>query len=291
MRSEEEILNLVLSFARADSRVRAVCMNGSRANPAAPADCFRDFDIVFLVTDIAPFLEDKSWINGFGERMIMQTPEEPGGLFSPSLGGRYTFLMQFTDGNRIDLMLCPLTMLNDYVKEDSQIVALLDKDGLLPPLAAPSDETYRIKRPSARCFADCCNEFFWVSVYVAKGLWRRELPYALHHLDECVRPMLLNMLTWQAGVLTGFCKSAGKCGKYLNKYLPPPVYEAYLATYTDAAPGHVWAALFRCIYLFRQSAGEVAAALGFSYPEKDDAAVSAYLLHIKNLAPGAKEIF
>ena len=38
MRSEREMYDLILGFARADERVRGVILNGSRANPNAPRD-------------------------------------------------------------------------------------------------------------------------------------------------------------------------------------------------------------------------------------------------------------
>ena len=36
MRSEQEMFDLILSFAKEEERVRAVVLNGSRANPNAP---------------------------------------------------------------------------------------------------------------------------------------------------------------------------------------------------------------------------------------------------------------
>ena len=49
MRSEQEILDLIVNTARDDERIRAVIMNGSRVNPNAPRDVFQDFDVVYLV--------------------------------------------------------------------------------------------------------------------------------------------------------------------------------------------------------------------------------------------------
>ena len=76
MRSEAEMLDLILNTARHDERVRAVIMNGSRVNPNAPKDFFQDYDVVYLVTEKEFFLADPSWINVFGERMILQLPDE-----------------------------------------------------------------------------------------------------------------------------------------------------------------------------------------------------------------------
>jgi hypothetical protein len=49
LRSEQQILDLVLKVAKEDSRVRAVGMNGSRTNPKGPKDPFRDYDIAILL--------------------------------------------------------------------------------------------------------------------------------------------------------------------------------------------------------------------------------------------------
>jgi len=82
-------------------------MNGSRANPNAPHDPFQDFDIVYIVTYVAPFRKNATWIERFGELMILQMPEDMQDP-PPREDGGFTYLMQFTDGNRIDLGLCPL---------------------------------------------------------------------------------------------------------------------------------------------------------------------------------------
>lgn len=107
MRSEQEMMQMILDYAKNDDRVRAVGMNGSRTNPNAPKDRFKDYDIVFLVTDMNSFIGDNDWVDCFGSRIIMQTPEDMK-LLPPELDGNYSYLMLFSDGNRIDLTLCPV---------------------------------------------------------------------------------------------------------------------------------------------------------------------------------------
>ena len=46
MRSEEETYGLIMDIAKADERILAVYMNGSRTNPNVPKDLFQDYDIV-----------------------------------------------------------------------------------------------------------------------------------------------------------------------------------------------------------------------------------------------------
>ncbi len=40
MRSQSEMMDLILGVAKKDERIRAVYLNGSRANPNAPKDIF-----------------------------------------------------------------------------------------------------------------------------------------------------------------------------------------------------------------------------------------------------------
>jgi aminoglycoside 6-adenylyltransferase len=290
MRSEQQMLDLILTVARNDERVRAVTLEGSRANPKAPKDIFEDYDIGFLVAEMDGYLRDPRWVDVFGERIIMQMPQAMS-LVPPESGRRFPYLMLFTDGNRIDLTLVPLDEKEQFIAENNMRVVLLDKDGILPPLPAPTDEDYRVRKPTPAQFADCCNEFWWVSTYVAKGLWRREMVYAQEHLNAYMRPMLMYMLEWQVGFATGFTVSIGKCGKYLERYLPPDRWRMLLATYADGTYDGVWNALFAMGDLFRLTAQEVAAHLQTAYPLEEDRRVVRYLEQVRRLPRDAASIF
>jgi aminoglycoside 6-adenylyltransferase len=288
MRSEQDMLDLILNTARGDDRIRAVIMNGSRTNPNAPRDIFQDFDILYLVTDMAPFVDDRTWIGRFGELMIVQMPEamqEP----PPANDGSFAYLMQFADGNRIDLTLFPIDKL-DSLEHESLSVLLLDKDGLIQGLPPPSDSDYRPRPPTAQIFADCCNEFWWVCLGVAKGLWREELPYAKYIFERFVREQLMNMLTWYVGTKTQFSRGPGKFGKYLRQSIEPELWELFEHTYADASYDASWDALLAMCNLFRITATYVADQSGFEYPYGDDARVSAHLRHVRSLPADAKEL-
>jgi len=289
MRSEREILELIVDTAKKDERIRAVIMNGSRANPNAPRDPFQDFDIVYVVTDVAPFKYNYEWIKRFGEIMIMQMPEDMQDP-PPSNDGSFTYLMQFTDGNRIDLGIYPLAKLDELGK-DSLSLLLLDKDGIIEPFAPADENDYLPKPPTAKAFSDCCNEFWWVSPYVAKGLWRGERIYAKYFLDHFVRDQLMKMITWYVGVRTQFSRNPGKFGKYLELYLEPELWDLLQQTYSDARYEHTWEALFTTGHLFKRVALQVAEHFGFDYPHGDDARVTAHLRHVRFLPKSAKEIY
>jgi aminoglycoside 6-adenylyltransferase len=288
MRSEQAMLELIVNTARSDDRIRAVVMNGSRANPHARRDIFQDFDIVYLVTDLASFRDDDTWIDRFGEMMILQMPEA---MRDPPMNdGRFTYLMQFTDGNRIDLTLLPVAKLHEF-KRDSLSLLLLDKDGIVEPFPAPSESDYLPRPPTSKAFSDCCNEFWWVCAYVAKGLWRKEIIYAKDMLDQIVREQLMKMLTWHVGVKTQFLRGLGSHRKYLKQYLEPELWAMLEKTYSDASYEKTWDALQMTCDLFRVSANQVADHFGFDYPRNDDEKVSAHLKHVRSLPKNAKEIY
>ena len=219
--------------------------------------------------------------------MILQLPDD---MSDPPPEGKdsYGYLMQFADGNRIDLSLFPVNKL-DQLEEDSLTLTLLDKDGILPLFDLPNDSDYLPKPPTTKSFFDCTNEFWWVSPYVAKGLWRHEIIYAKHMLLY-VREQLMKMLDWYVGMRTGFQESPGKMGKYLQKYLEPELWDLLVKTYSDADYDATWDALFTMGDLFRRIVIPVAEHFGFDYPLGDDERVSAHLRHIRDLPRDAKEI-
>lgn len=290
MRSEKEIMNLILRTAQDDNRVRAVIMNGSRVSPTTKKDIFQDFDVVYVVKNIASFTSDHSWVDKFGDRLMMQMPED--NIIPPSRNdGSFVYLMLFTDGNRIDLRLVPIETKDKLIGRDSLSILLLDKDGIIEPFPPANDADYKIKPPSAKQFNDCCNEFWWVSTNIAKGLWRKELSYAKFMFEQPTRDALILMLNWHIGIKTGFTVSLGKLGKYFKHYLESDVWDEFVATYPDADYDNIWRSLFTMCNLFRRIAVGVAAHFNFKYPYGDDKRISSYLEQVKLLSPNAKEIF
>lgn len=275
MRSETEMMNLILSVARQDERIRVVAMNGSRVNASAPVDSFQDFDIVFLVREIDSFLKNDQWLDVFGPRMIMQKPEAMH-LFPPSLGGWFTYLMLFQDENRIDLMLIPVEDLDRYLKNDTLTRILLDKDNLVPQIPPPDDKMWHVAQPSEAFFQDSCNEFWWLVPYVVKGVCRREFLYAADHL-QLLRNEVFRMLSWQVGFETDFAVSVGKNGKYLEKYIPSAVWNNFISTYQAASYDSQTKALKTLMRLFDQTAKEVARFLKISYPQSAADQIAAYV--------------
>lgn len=261
MRTENEMYNLIFEVAKNDVRIKAVYMNGSRTNENVPKDIFQDYDIVYVVEDTGSFIEDKDWIGIFGEILYMQYPDENPNYPSDKKNS-YGYLMQFADGIRIDLTIQSVNYALQHIKEDKLCKILLDKENILPEIEAATDCQYWVKKPTKEQCLAACNEFWWCTNNIAKGLWRGEIPYVQDMTNYVVRPQLIRMLDWKAGILTGWTVSTGKSSKYLYKWLSEEEWQMLLSTYFDGNVDNAWKSVFGMCELFENVAQFVGEKLG-----------------------------
>jgi len=278
LRTEKEVINLILNVAKDDERIRAVLLVGSRANPEVPKDIYQDYDITYFVEDITPFYNNPTWVEErFGKPLIMQMPEA---MRYPIGDGSFNYMMIFPDGVRIDLTF----EFKKYIDDGEPAVILLDKDngrGFLPPKLVPNDKYWHIKPPSSLFFYSCCNNFWWCLNNVAKGIARDELPYVMNMLNNVVRLELHDMINWYIGTLHEFNLSTGKDGKYFKKYLPPELYAQYTATYSGSNYTDIWAAVDTMCNLFHTLALTVAEYFGYTYRQEEEDGIRKYLRMVK----------
>lgn len=275
MRTEKEMLDLILNIAKQDKNIKAVCMNGSRVNEKIKPDIHQDFDIVYIVENLEDIIADLEWINQFGNRIITQFPEAQD-LYPSELEERYPILMLFDDYNRIDLTLLSKNKLSEYLVEDKLIKILLDKDNLLPKNNSVSEASYWISKPYQKLFDECINEFYWVSTYVMKGIWRNELLYSIDHLNIC-RRMLLLMLAWDKGYKFDFQVNFGKSFKYLPNYLGSNKNSELTSTYPHLNTNEIEEALYKMTEIFDYAAVMVSKKCKLNYDTENYAEVKKYI--------------
>jgi len=280
MRQEEQVLAQLLDFANEYDSIRAVLLNGSRVNPNVERDLFNDYDVIYAVTDPDAFARDLTWMDAFGERIVMQHNVIDWG------GEGHIFLMLFQDGVRIDLSFRRIDQVHATFT-DSLTVVLLDKDRQLPQLPPPSDASYVTGRPGEALFQACLNEFWWCAPSVAKGLWRNELPLAKFMLDQVLRDCLINLLSWHAAMHHGWSLNVGKAGRWLERYVPEALWQAYLRTYSGSSYADNWTALTEACQLTSHLGRELALHLGYAYPAHDDDHVRQYIQRVYELPRGA----
>lgn len=290
MRTEQEMYSLILKVAEKDERIRAVFMNGSRTNSNAIKDIFQDYDIVYVVKETKPFREQKDWIDQFGERLYMQYPDENSN-YENDVDNSYGWLIQFADGNRLDLHVCTLSYSLQEIEKDKLCKILLDKDKCLPNMPEATDEDYWVKKPTENNFVDTCNEFWWCLNNVAKGLWREEIPYVMDMINYCIRPQLIRLMEWKIGFDTNFAVSTGKSGKYMYKWLGNETWNTFLKTYPVGKVKDIWEAIFIMCSLFNDIAKEVSNKMNITYNEIEANNSLKFLKDVSVLPKDAKKIY
>lgn len=256
MRTDPEMLNLILHTAKT-LQVEAVAMSGSQANPKAPKDEFQDYDVVYVVDDLDTLTSNLAWLDQFGTRIIEQ---------HNILGNRRLYLMLFEDGNRIDLTLCPKVHIKEWVESEADFTVLEDTKGLFAPYS-PNPQRYWTSPASEIDFEKACNEFWWVSAYVVKGICRKQLIYSTDHLYGICQQELLKILAWQIASDRGTV-DIGKNYKYLFKYLTDEKEKKFSDLLDFSSLEKMPQTLLATMKLFHQEAQNLAQKMGFDYDKE-----------------------
>ena len=255
-RSEAQMLRLILQTAKS-LKVEAVAMSGSRTDAKAPKDEFQDYDVVYIVDDFDNLTSDLSWLNQFGKRTIEQ---------EVSLGNRCLYLMLFEDGNRIDLSLCPKEYIQEWVDSEAGFTILEDTENLFEAYF-PNLERHWITPATETDFKNSCNEFWWVSAYVVKGICRHQVIYATDHLYGICQQELLKVLAWQVASDKGTV-DVGKNYKYLFNYLPTEKEKEFSNLLDFSSLDKITQSLFATMALFHQEAQFLANKMDFNYDKE-----------------------
>ena len=256
MRAETEMLDLILQTAKT-LQVKAVAMSGSRTNQNAPKDEFQDYDVVYVVDDFDNLMSDLSWLDYFGKRIIEQ---------EVVLDHRRLYLMLFEDGNRIDLTLCPKEHIKEWVDSEAGFTVLEDPEHLFEPYSQ-NLERYWTSPATETNFVESCNEFWWVSAYVVKGICRKQVIHATDHLYGICQQELLKVLAWQVASDRGRV-DVGKNYKYLFNYLPAEKEMEFSNLLDFSSIDKITQSLFATMQLLHREAQSLAQKMGFDYDMK-----------------------
>ena len=256
MRTEAEMLDVILKTAET-LQVEAVAMSGSRTNQKTSKDEFQDYDVVYVVENLDELITDLSWLDQFGKRIIEQ---------EVGLGQRRLYLMLFEDGNRIDLTLCPKDYIQEWIDSEAGFTVLENPEHLFEPYSQ-NIERYWTSPATETNFVKSCNEFWWVSAYVVKGICRKQVIYATDHLYGICQQELLKILAWQVASDRGKV-DIGKNYKYLFQYLPAEKEKEFSNLLDFSSIEKLSQSLLATMQLFHREAQRLAQKLGFDYDKE-----------------------
>lgn len=285
MRTEREIIDSVLDFARRDDGVRAVI----RTDLLPVREYLYTYNFCFIVNDAGKYDGDV-FSNRFGERILLFRADRSYPEMFPNAKAH---LMVFRDGATIVIHVMERDAFLDryagghdrgdvWIGETYQ--KLLDKDDLLPMVERLEEkQTLTSEIPTQGEFIGACDEFWWVLKTFAEYALREELPAAMYYLNVAVRGLLNRMLRWHIVLRAGQPVDMGILDGNMEKLLDEDLLHLYRQTYPDADYGHIWAAYRAVVALWSRVGRDVAQCCGFDYPQEEEENMLAFIRNLRSL--------
>lgn len=273
MSMEDPTIDRLTRWAEGRRDVRALIITSTRAIPKAHVDAYSDYDVVLVVNQVRPMLDDTTWLADFGEVLIAYwDPLE----VNPSTGAeQVSSIVNYTNGLKIDFGLWSRQRYADVTAgpdPDPELDAghrdLIDKDGFTAELPPPTFTSYIPARPDEATYRRLVTDFLIGVPYVAKSLLRGQLLPAKWVLDFDMRfNYLIPMLEWRVECDHAWSLKTGALGKGLKAHLSADVWVELERTFSGADLERNWESLFAMVALFGRVAQEVADSLGYAFPE------------------------
>jgi aminoglycoside 6-adenylyltransferase len=283
----DEFEQRIIAWGRGREDVRALLITSTRAIPGGVTDALSDYDIILVVDDITPYHASRDWLAAFGTVLALFRDPITEEFGSPSSGD----VIQFEGHLKIDFTLwtpaalrhiAALPTLPDEL--DAGYRVLLDKDGLTDNLAAPTYQAYVTQPPTEQRYHEVVEMFYLDCIYVAKYIWRGDLNAAHRILNEMLKQEHLRpMLEWCMAIEHDWQLKPGLFMRRIETCLRPDLLEDLAQTYGGIQPDELWQSLYRTRDLMRKVALEVAALLGFQYPQGIEEKAMAYVAEIRQM--------
>lgn len=284
--SYEQLLTNFTTWATQEHNIRAALVIGSRARTVQPADQWADLDLIVIVQNAQPLIDNVDWLTQVGEPVLTFVEMTPSGdperrvLFQ---GGDY--------GLDVDFSFLPLAKVNGVLQAPHLgpelagelfnvfgrgMRVLLDKDeltsrlrALLAPIASPTPPA-----PSTTAYAATVSDFWYHALWTAKHLRRGELWWAKAGCDMRLKHLLLTMLEWHARFATVTKQDVWFRGRFLEMWADPRAVDELRQVFAHYDEADLWRALLATMHLFHWLATETAQGLSYSYPTQGEAYVT-----------------
>ena len=227
---------------------------------------------------IREFTKDNKWVEIFGEIIIVQYPMDwYSHPYNYAGHDNFAYLIQFKDGNRIDLTLIDVCNIDKEQGYCEPRIVLLTKDNFKELQQIDDESVFYIQKPSEMEYYNTCNEFRWLSVYISKGLCREELYYAKYAYDVLMMEMFIKMLNWKIGVDNDFNVTTGNHSKYLKRFLSLEEMKRFHSVFPNGTYEDIWSKLYVIYDYFAEIAKYVGEALKYNFDAKETEEVRSFL--------------
>ncbi len=271
-----DLIKKIKEISLLDENIRSIIFTGSRLNNAVAKDGLEDFNLIVGLGELKLYmgLVNKLLI---AEETIIKREER----LSHHGYDLIHIRCLCEDESIIDLVLLDNANILDYIKDNSLVKNIVDKDLILPEDKVISDIKFREEKISNKEFYDHVVNFYMKSVDVAISLARKEIIRA-NYLYDILKKDLLAIVNLYIGQKYDFNVNTGRLGKNFKVYLDKPYYEMYLEIFNTNDLDDFWKSLFVASSLFRKLSLEISRSLDYSYPKKEDVKTMEYLRRLND---------
>ncbi|MGI8886849.1 MAG: aminoglycoside 6-adenylyltransferase [Gaiellaceae bacterium] len=250
----------VADWAREREDVRALLVVGSQVRSDVPADRWSDLDLVFLIEDPKPYLEDASWVREFGVPVVT--------FLEATLDGHWERRVLYETGEDVDFVLLPTSTIERLEASEgaAELLArgyrlLVDRAGIAETLERSAAKP-RPSGPTQHDFDELASDFWYHALWTAKKLRRGEVFTALECLDGYMKTRLVTLLGWHARSLDPSVDT-WHAGRFVERWADPGALAALEKAFAHYDVRDVARALWETISLWQALEEETASRLGF----------------------------
>lgn len=247
-------------WARSRDDIRALVVVGSQARADLPADRWSDLDLIFLLANPKPYLEDASWVEQFGTPVVT--------FLETTLDGHWERRVLYETGEDVDFVLFPESVVERLADSEGAAAllergyrVLVDRIGIEEELAKISAKPRRTE-PTQHDFTELASDFWYHALWTAKKLRRGEVFTALGCLDGYLKARLVTLLEWHARSVDPSVDT-WHGGRFLERWADPGALAALESAYAHYDLRDVARALWETIDLWQGVEEETARRLGF----------------------------
>ncbi len=284
MRSENDIIDNVLTFAKKCEDVRAVI----RTDMVPVREFLWTYNFYFIVNDVDKFEKNDCFENCFGERILLYRGDKN---YPDMFLNTKAHLMVFEDGITIVInAIDKKTFMDKYegtVRYNNVWIGdtfqkLLDKDELLLPIERLEEKKiFWTEKPTESVFYGTCSEYYWVLKTFAEYSLRKELLPAMFYLNISIRELLNKMLYWYIALKEQEPIEIGILGSNLEKLLEPELFDIYKKTYPTADYESIWKSYQAVVSLWNIVGHRIAEQCNFEYPELQEKKMLEFINNLK----------
>ncbi len=279
MEIRNQKLQAIKNWIHDNEDIRAALITSSLVNPLAPIDDFSDLDIELVFQETEYYLENKEWINLFGN--VLNYYEEDSEAFQ---GKHAMKMVQYIDGVKVDFKIYSVDQFksevaNQKLPEDWDIgySIIADKDQITKHLQPPTHQISIIKKPSFEEFQEVVTDFWWDVTYLPKCLARKDLFYLKFMVEKIIRvEYLIPMIEWYIASNNNWQITTNKYGRLFQKYLTPDEWKKLEETFAGSNIEENWIACGKILEVFDEMAKEVANKLDFKYDKEKAMAIKEF---------------